>query len=80
MAKKSNNHSSLSVSNFRFPLFLLETIPLEFLSVFLSRWSEEKESEESPEDKWRTGGANDLSLAPSDSQRLLPELPQVCGL
>uniref|UniRef100_A0A8D3AZA6 Epithelial cell-transforming sequence 2 oncogene-like n=1 Tax=Scophthalmus maximus TaxID=52904 RepID=A0A8D3AZA6_SCOMX len=54
-----------------------ETIPLEFLSVFLSRWSEEKESEESPEDKWRTGGANDLSLAPSDSQRLLPELPQM---
>ncbi|XP_039997905.1 epithelial cell-transforming sequence 2 oncogene-like [Xiphias gladius] len=54
-----------------------ETRPLQFLAIFLSRWSEEKEGEDrSPEDKGRTKEADDFSLAPHSSQRSLPELPQ----
>ncbi|XP_023276135.1 epithelial cell-transforming sequence 2 oncogene-like [Seriola lalandi dorsalis] len=55
-----------------------ETRPLEFLSVFLTRWSEEKEGEENiGEDKLLTKGADDFSLAPHSSKRLLPEPPQM---
>ncbi|XP_018516508.1 epithelial cell-transforming sequence 2 oncogene-like [Lates calcarifer] len=51
-----------------------ETRPLEFLALFLTRWSEGKEREESNgEDKRKTKGADDFSLAPHSSQRLLPE-------
>ncbi|XP_071320821.1 epithelial cell-transforming sequence 2 oncogene-like isoform X1 [Trachinotus anak] len=54
-----------------------ETRPLEFLAVFLTRWNEKKEGEESTgEDKRRTKGADDFSLA-HRSQRLPAELPQM---
>ncbi|XP_042368845.1 epithelial cell-transforming sequence 2 oncogene-like [Plectropomus leopardus] len=40
-----------------------ETRPLEFLAVFLKRWSEEKEGEErSGEEKWRKKRTDDFSL------------------
>ncbi|XP_054480022.1 epithelial cell-transforming sequence 2 oncogene-like [Anoplopoma fimbria] len=58
-----------------------ENRPLEFLAVFLTRWSEEKEGEESSGgEKRRNKGAHDFSLAPHDSQKcagLIPELPQI---
>ncbi|XP_037617513.1 epithelial cell-transforming sequence 2 oncogene-like [Sebastes umbrosus] len=47
-----------------------ETRPLEFLAVFLTRWSEEKQG---------NGGADDFSITPHSSQKcagLIPELPQ----
>ncbi|KAI3365829.1 hypothetical protein L3Q82_000820 [Scortum barcoo] len=57
-----------------------ETRPLEFLAVFLRRWSEEKEGEEnSGEEKWKNEGADDFSSAPHVSQKSrsrIPELPQ----
>ncbi|XP_029301174.1 epithelial cell-transforming sequence 2 oncogene-like [Cottoperca gobio] len=50
-----------------------EIRPLEFLAVFLTRWSKGKEGEEgSGGEKWRKG-AEDFSLAPHS---LIPELPQ----
>ncbi|XP_069020342.1 epithelial cell-transforming sequence 2 oncogene-like isoform X1 [Embiotoca jacksoni] len=57
-----------------------ETRPLEFLAIFLSRWNEEKEGQESDgEDMRRKKGADELSSAPHSSQiclSLIPELPQ----
>ncbi|XP_067439428.1 epithelial cell-transforming sequence 2 oncogene-like isoform X1 [Thunnus thynnus] len=55
-----------------------EARPLEFLAIFLTRWSEQKEGEEtSGEKKWRNKGADDVSSAPHSSQIcLLPEQPQ----
>ncbi|XP_074482733.1 epithelial cell-transforming sequence 2 oncogene-like isoform X1 [Sebastes fasciatus] len=47
-----------------------ETRPLEFLAVFLTRWSEEKQGNR---------GADDFSITPHSSQKcvgLIPELPQ----
>ncbi|XP_068446805.1 epithelial cell-transforming sequence 2 oncogene-like [Clinocottus analis] len=58
-----------------------ETRPLEFLAVFLTRWSEEKEAGESSGGKrGRNKGAEDFSLAPHGSQKgtgPLAELPQM---
>ncbi|XP_044044502.1 epithelial cell-transforming sequence 2 oncogene-like [Siniperca chuatsi] len=58
-----------------------EMRPLEFLAVFLTRWNEEKEGEESSgEEKWRNKRADDFFLAPRSSQEcfspMIPELPQ----
>uniref|UniRef100_UPI003AB083F1 epithelial cell-transforming sequence 2 oncogene-like n=1 Tax=Centroberyx gerrardi TaxID=166262 RepID=UPI003AB083F1 len=58
-----------------------ETRPLEFLSVFLTRWSKEKEGGETDrEEESREGGGGEaVFLTPSSSQRCfspIPELPQ----
>jgi len=54
----------------------LQTRPLEFLAVFLTRWSEKKEGggESSGEERGRNKG-HDSSLAPLG---LISEQPQVC--
>ncbi|XP_008282361.1 epithelial cell-transforming sequence 2 oncogene-like [Stegastes partitus] len=57
-----------------------ETRPVEFLSTFLTRWSKEKEGQQSDgEDQRRNQAADDLSSAPHESQTgfsLIPELAQ----
>ncbi|KAM7365669.1 hypothetical protein PAMP_016584 [Pampus punctatissimus] len=55
-----------------------EARPLEFLAIFLTRWSEQKEGgESSGEKKWRNKEGDDVSSAPHSSQiYLLPEQPQ----
>nr|XP_046238886.1 epithelial cell-transforming sequence 2 oncogene-like [Scatophagus argus] len=53
-----------------------ETRPLEFIAVFLTKWLEEKESEESSgEEKCGNEGADDFSLAPHRSQKCLSRIP-----
>ncbi|XP_071396458.1 LOW QUALITY PROTEIN: epithelial cell-transforming sequence 2 oncogene-like, partial [Centroberyx affinis] len=62
-----------------------ETRPLEFLSVFLTRWRQEKEGGETDgeEERREGGGGEAVFLTPSSSQRCfspIPELPQVYSL
>ncbi|XP_059183914.1 LOW QUALITY PROTEIN: epithelial cell-transforming sequence 2 oncogene-like [Centropristis striata] len=53
-----------------------ENRPLEFLAVFLTRWSKKEMDEE---EKFRNEGADDFSFPPQSSEKpfsLTPELPQ----
>ncbi|XP_062270657.1 epithelial cell-transforming sequence 2 oncogene-like [Scomber scombrus] len=56
-----------------------EARPLEFLAIFLTRWSEQKEGgESSGEKKWRNIGVDNFSSAPHSSQIcMMPEQPQM---